>query len=144
MAIATNNSITFREPRAFSFKKKNDLRTVELLMYIEENYNACASYANFLLETGWQIVACDVDRGVCYESDRVIIIPSRVITSRREGYMHYYLAHELAHAKAGCKAKHGPLFMEAFKSLCDKEHWHYETEYKPSHALYAGIVPEDF
>lgn len=50
----------------------------------------------------------------------------------------YYLAHEMAHLKAG--HAHDVMFMAAFKSFCPLELRWYETIYKPRNAAACGIT----
>lgn len=119
--------------------------TTSLIMDADGSSNKAHRYANLLMEQGWEIFVVDQGAGRCYYSKRLITIPAWAY-KKGAAYTNYYLAHELAHAKAGPKAKHGPEFMAAFKSLCEPENWHYELGYKPQHATKAGImvIPEDF
>ena len=85
-------------------------------------------------------------RGRARFATGVVTIPTWILLtfnmSNREGFLTYYVAHELAHLFArkynGHKG-HGPAFMEWLKKLCPKDYWHYELDYKPRHAFAAGI-----
>jgi len=143
----------FRKADAYTMKnnkstrKVDTLKSIELLIHIDENVNAMTAFANECLEAGWRIVAADTVRGVCYYDRMTITIPLWIMKQDAEksnGILHYYLAHELAHAKAGYKNHHNQVFMEAFKMLCHKEYWHHEFDYKTASAMKAGILPEDF
>jgi predicted metal-dependent hydrolase len=126
-------------------RKVDDVLTMDLLMSLIDNPSTYAVYAETLMQEGWIIRVVGQVRGHCHYSYKTITIPAWIWKRKdRVPMLVYYLSHELAHAKAGHKAKHGPLFMTAFKSLCPKEYQHYEFDYKPSYALAAGILPEDF
>jgi hypothetical protein len=98
-----------------------------------------------LLEEGWHIeVRHGLKRGVCYEDRKLITLPYWLFGKADPEYCIYYLAHEMAHATAGCKANHGPVFMKELERLCPRHLLHYELEYKPRNAMAAGIMPQDF
>jgi len=96
-------------------------------------------YMDNLITAKWQFIAVEQQRGVCYYGHKVITIPMYAI---RKGIDHttYYLAHEMAHAYAGYKANHGPLFMEWLAKICPIEWQYMEYEYKPRHAANAGLA----
>jgi hypothetical protein len=91
------------------------------------------------------IYAVDQRRGRAYCKRRQITVPVWAFTRPKgEGFVIYYLAHELAHIAdydAGNRnIQHGPVFMAAFKKLCPIEFQHFELGYKPRNARAAGIV----
>lgn len=82
-------------------------------------------------------------------SDRSVRVPAGVFKDRVDfcgkglvdgglPFAAYYLAHELAHIKAG-SGEHGASFMAAFKELCPVDVQWYESIYKPKSAAAAGI-----
>ena len=87
---------------------------------------------------GWRFYPVKQTRGRCYFASKVITIPTHAI-ERELGYLCYYVCHEMAHAIAGWKAKHGQEFMKVFMSICPKEWQKYELGYKPRNASAAGI-----
>lgn len=97
------------------------------------------NYVEELRRDWWRFYVVTSNRGMCYYKHKVITVPFRTIVSARQGYAAYYLAHEVAHAVAGAKAKHGPEFMAKFKTICPPEFWHFELDYKPRNAASAGI-----
>lgn len=97
------------------------------------------TFAQELLEAGWVFKVSKGRSGYCYCTRKVITIPVHALLSPRHGYDEYYLAHEIAHAKAGKAAAHGPEFMDWLKYLCEPEFLHYELGYKPRNAKAAGI-----
>ena len=97
-------------------------------------------FALELVDAGWVFKVSKGKRGYCYGTKKVITIPKHALQSLHPGYDQYYLAHEMAHAKAGKVAAHGPEFMEWLKYLCPPEFVHYETGYKPRNAGAAGIM----
>lgn len=70
--------------------------------------------------------------------DSVNFCGKEVINGGNE-FAAYYLAHELAHIKAGT-GTHNGRFMAAFKELCPPDLQWYETIYKPKRAAAAGIA----
>lgn len=102
------------------------------------------SMASELLSTGWRFRVSKGRRGYCYYRTKTITIPKHALRlSRGAGYDEYYLAHEMAHAKAGKAAAHGPAFMACLQSLCPPAYVHYELGYKPRNAKAAGIAERD-
>lgn len=95
--------------------------------------------AQELIAARWTFKVSRGRRGFCYWVSRSITIPTHALVSEQPGYAEYYLAHEMAHAKAGKKAAHGPEFMDWLKRLCPPEFVHYELGYKPRNAKAAGI-----
>lgn len=130
-------------PDDFKPKLIDPLFTIQLMAYISEEQNTCQKYANELLANGWNIYAVNQKRGRCYEYAATITIPVWAV-KRGTDYLNYYLSHELAHAKAGCKNDHNSIFMQAFKSICEEKNWHYEIPYKGYTAILNGIAPLDF
>lgn len=111
-------------------------------------YHEFLNYYDELLLAGWLIQVVDQSRGRCYAHRKTITIPAFVF-NRSEEYWIYYLAHEMAHARHSVyyivgDEPHGKEFMRHFKLLCPRHLQHFELEYKPANAFYAGIVPEDF
>lgn len=103
------------------------------------NLIAHNTFAQELVSAGWAFKVSRGRRGFCYWVSRSLTIPKHALLSERPGYAEYYLAHEMAHAKAGKKAAHGPDFMDWLKHLCPPEFIHYELNYKPRNAKAAGI-----
>lgn len=68
---------------------------------------------------------------------------SSTATSHDPEYAIYYACHEIAHAMTPDSrvrgVMHSPEFYVAFKEVCPKHLWHYETGYKPNLAAAAGI-----
>jgi len=87
---------------------------------------------------GWRFYPVTQTRGRCYFRDKVITLPSWAL-KREMIYRQWYVCHEMAHAFAGLKAKHGPEFMAELKRICPEESLHFEIEYKPRNAIAAGI-----
>jgi hypothetical protein len=94
------------------------------------------------------MVAVKQCRGRCYYArsrvrpEFTITIPVWALNSKRDGFADYYVAHEMSHAFAwqfDGERQHGPAFMKWLKTLCPREFWHYELEYKPRNAMAAGI-----
>lgn len=95
--------------------------------------------ARDLAENDWRFYAVDQDRGRCYHADKVITIPVWAIDKRDTGFKIWYISHEISHAFAGWKAKHGPVFMDWLQKVCPPEFVHHELGYKPRNAASAGI-----
>jgi hypothetical protein len=90
------------------------------------------------------IYAVDQRRGRAYYKKRMVTIPLWIFERPRgEGYVIWYMAHELAHIAdydAGNKnGNHGPGFMAQLKKLCPVQYQHFELNYKPRNAAAAGI-----
>ena len=81
--------------------------------------------------------------GRAYFGKRMITVPVWAMKRPKgEGYVLYYLAHELAHIAnqdAGTSDNHGPCFMAHFRKLCPVQYQHWELGYKPRRAAAAGI-----
>lgn len=120
-------------------------KTHSLILMLDGGASKAARVAEEHLNNGWDIWVVDQRRGFCHYRYAFITIPVFAF-NKGPAYIDYYLSHELAHAVAGPAAKHGPLFMAAFKKICDPKNWHYELNYKPSYAKAAGImeIPDDF
>lgn len=104
-------------------------------------------HARTLMDQGYAFYACDQMAGWCNDRAKMIIIPMYVIDpshqyfrAQKVGYKTYYIAHEMAHAFAGCRNQHNQVFMEELKRLCPQEFLHWELEYKPRNATTAGIT----
>jgi hypothetical protein len=134
--------MTINCPLDFKPKLIDVSKTAILLGHIDSVKNPCNIYAESLLSDGWSIYVVGQQRGRCYWYQQVITIPAWAF-AKGDGYINYYLSHELAHAKAGYKAGHGPLFMQAFRSLCDEENQHHEIGYMTKQAILAGVIPPD-
>lgn len=91
-----------------------------------------------LQSMGWKFLVVDQTRGRCYLRDRTITIPKWALYTEKEGYLEYYVCHEMAHTFPRC-LDHGSEFMFHFKRLCSEKYWHFELEYKPQNASAAGI-----
>lgn len=81
---------------------------------------------------------------MCYYERKGITIPARSVERDKddEGYLTYYIAHELAHIFAFRRhgeKQHGMPFMKEFKKICPVKYQFYELEYKPRNAKKAGI-----
>ena len=88
---------------------------------------------------GWGVYATRQQRGLCDHTKKYITVPMWAI-KKGIGKCTQYLAHEIAHVVVGPNKGHGPEFMEAFKNVCPRHLWHYETEHKPREARRAGIA----
>jgi hypothetical protein len=123
----------------------NPTATLFLLNAISKYPTVQSAYERLLLDEGWEFYVVEQSRGRCYFNARVITIPIWTFSKPDPEYRIYYVAHEMAHALTPRNAEtrgdyHGPLFMHQFKEVCPKHLWHYEVEYKPRHAVAAGIV----
>lgn len=121
------------------------MKLLALVVSLEEDIEFyCLSYeVQKALEANWTFLVANQRRGFCDYAFKVITIPLWAMDKGRD-YILYYLSHELAHFKAGKEAMYGPLFMQAFISICPPLIQHYETGYKPRNAMQAGITPSDF
>lgn len=97
------------------------------------------TFAQELISAGWVFKVSKGKRGYCYHARKTITIPKHALHSKRPGFGEYYIAHEMAHAKAGKDMAHGPEFMSWLQYLCPPEYVHYELTYKPRNAKIAGI-----
>lgn len=102
------------------------------------------AYGKQLLAKGWRFYAVSQQRSYCQERYKLIAVGDWAILSNRPGFKCYVVAHEMAHAFAGCKHQHNHVFMEWLKRICPAEFVHYELEYKPRNARAAGIGSADF
>ena len=96
----------------------------------------------------WYICCINGVRGTCYYERKGVTIPAWSVERDRkdEGYLTYYIAHELSHIFAYRRhneKNHGMKFMREFKKICPKEYQHYELEYKPLNAKKAGIKEKE-
>ncbi len=95
-----------------------------------------------LLDLGWRFFIVKQNCGYCIPSKRVITIPTFAIARERKnanGYLNWYVSHEMAHAFAPREENHGPAFMEELKRICPTEYQYHEMCYKPKNAMTAGV-----
>lgn len=118
--------------------------TIELLEIIEnsEFISIKGAYLS-LAAKGWNFYPVLTSRGRCYYDQKIITIPAHAYKSKQEGYLSYYIAHEMAHAYAPRDAGHDSSFMACFKNICPQQYQHYEIGYKPRAATAAGIYHKD-
>jgi hypothetical protein len=92
----------------------------------------------------WKIYCVDQVQGMFHESKGYITIPLFVIQRPKgEGYLKWYVSHELAHLfnyHYATGKNHDAGFMTWLKKICPREFLHFETGYKPSLAAAAGIT----
>jgi hypothetical protein len=99
---------------------------------------------NDLRFAGWKMLVVGQGRGRCYYHQKVVTVPVWAFgETKSDGYRAWYLGHEIAHAIAGSRAKHGPEFMAQLKLVCPAAWTHYEYGYKPRNAMAAGIPQAD-
>ena len=93
---------------------------------------------------GWAFYGVNQQRGRCYFQERIVTIPLFAFKRNKlidqEGYLTWYIAHEISHIKAGPNAHHGPEFMAELKAICPVQYLFHETSYKPQNAKAAGIA----
>jgi len=110
--------------------------TLDLLHKLQ-SWPVLLAYFDKAYKNGWKMYVVDQRRGWCRHNTKTITIPKWCMVDKREGYLQYYVAHELSHIG---NPGHGENFMEQLKRLCPPEYWHYELNYKPRNAAAAGIV----
>lgn len=100
---------------------------------------------NDLKFKGWRMFVVNQRRGRCFYGRRIVTVPVWTFTGTQydNGYRAWYLGHEIAHALAGGRANHGPLFMEQLKLVVPSSWTHHEYGYKPRNAAAAGIPQAD-
>ena len=106
-----------------------------------------------LRELGWRFyIVHSARRGRAHSKNKDITIPAWAVSKSKgnEGFYHWYVAHECAHAVnfevdngARLRIQHGPMFMYRLMQICPRQYQHYELEYKPQNAAAAGIRKED-
>jgi hypothetical protein len=99
------------------------------------------------IRSGFELYVTDTVCGRCDLENKNITVPVWAVERSRKdtGYAVYYACHEIAHVIAPPTKGdvHGAKFQAAFKSICPKEYWHFELEYKPKSASAAGIKRND-
>lgn len=93
-----------------------------------------------LLTMGWKFYAVQQSRGRCYQGRKVITIPMFAMLGKKDNFLTWYIAHEMAHAFTAWDAKsHGPEFMANLKAICPVEAQHWEMTYQPREAVLARL-----
>lgn len=99
---------------------------------------------NDLRFAGWRMLVVKQGRGRCYYHKKVVTVPVWAFSEKKDnGYRAWYLGHEISHALAGPRAKHGLEFMAQLKLVVPMQWTHYEHGYKPRYATAAGIPLAD-
>lgn len=119
-------------PYKINWQKTSDLISEDLP-------DSVSSHAEKLVMSGWRFYVVDSKRGKCSTRHKVITVPAWAYR-KGQGYVIYYLAHEMAHAYDENKNNHKDAFMRWFKAICPIEFWHHELGYKPQAAKRNGIV----
>lgn len=103
-------------------------------------------YFTALTSKGWRFYVTTQRRGYCTDDVRkVITIPQWVLDKKDKlGYFDWYCAHEMAHAYAGARVQHGPIFQQWLKKICPIEYQGYEVSYKPRAMIAAGLSLDCF
>lgn len=106
-------------------------------------YDTVLAQFQELKSKGWSFFVVDQRCGRCYFADKTITIPAWA-QKKDHQYRTWYLCHEMSHAIAGWKAKHGPEFQAVLLRICPKDCVHYEVTYKPKHLAMAMILDGGF
>ena len=98
-------------------------------------------YARTLIDQGWVFYTVSQDRGYCSFHSKTITIPVWAFSTlkRPEGFLTWYICHEMAHAYDECKHAHGAEFMQWLIKICPPAYLFHELEYKPKNAKASGI-----
>lgn len=116
--------------------------TIRLIAFI--NASVLRETYKEIKALGWKLYMVKQQRGRCYYHIKTITIPDWVfrIEAKKPGYSIWYIAHEMAHVKAGLQAHHGPMFMLWLKAICPQEYQQYELGYKARNAASMGITKQ--
>ena len=107
-------------------------------------------YGSFIPDD-WDFYLVDQVGGNCWYTRSVITIPLwAMVNGEGEGYLEYYICHEIAHIKQAIEytntkkttRTHGREFMSRFKEVCPQKLWHHELGYNPRMAKACGIKPK--
>lgn len=122
-------------------KQWDQIKTFELIASLGQFPSIAAKWKELEL-AGWKLFVCGQKRGWCDCRTKWIVIPVWCF-GRDDSYWAQYVSHEFAHAidlrQYYKEQPHGAEFMERMKSICPKELWHLELEYKPRNGKTAGI-----
>lgn len=115
-------------------------------------YKRCPQHDNKILEvakkiysdcgltwdlSNWKFYCVNQNRGWCNTSTKTITIPLWVMDKKEEGYLVWYVAHELSHIG---NSSHGRGFMNRLAFLCPVKYQAFEYTYQFKSAGEAGLA----